>query len=264
MAKIKDFLYLDTSLVNSIFSQYYQGLITSMTKASSEKEDIKATIGFDLKIVKGSTGGTNGSELSSSETLDLHHYAYEMLEAQLLSDGIIGENGKDIVLRKGDLRVIDSMKTIDSFDGLKSLISGFDAAMKLASTPDQATAIPKEVRDAAQKSKDIGKLLSQLYNDGIFARIDGETITLDRNYLLSAGSPEFTNNGRLFEGNYVVVGLDAKKSSKDDPRKGEDMLLSLSRAFSGFQDLVSISAIKPIAIYRELENDSQHNNSSGN
>ncbi len=253
MATIKDFLYLDTSLVNSIFSQYYQGLITKMTKATSEKEDLKASIGFDLKLVKGSTGGTNGSEASNSQTLDLHHYAYELLETQLLNDGVIGENGKDIVLRKGDLRVIDSMKTIDSFDGLKTLISGFDAAMKLADTPGQATAIPKEVRDAAQKSKDIGKLLSQLYNDGIFARIDGETITLDRKYLLSEGSPELTNNGRLFEGNYVVVGLDSKKSPSDEPKQGEDILLSLSRAFSGFQDLVSISAIKPIAIYRVLQ-----------
>lgn len=254
MATIKDFLYLDTSLVNSIFSQYYQGLITSMTKASLEKEDIKASIGFDLKLIKGSTGGVNGSEASTSETLDLHHYAYEVLEGQLIKDGVIGGGGKDVVLRKGNLRIVDSMKVIESFDGLKSLISGFEAAMKLAGTPDQSNVITQDVKSAAQKSKDISKLLSQFYNDGIFARIDNEMIALDRDYLVSPGSPEFTSNGSLFEGNYVVVGLDSKKSSNDQPSQNEDILLSLSRAFSGFQDLVSISAIKPIAIYRILQN----------
>lgn len=254
MAKIKDFLYLDTSLVNSIFSQYYQGLITSMTKASSEKEDIKASIGFDLKLIKGSAGGTNGSESNTSETLDLHHYAYEILESQLIKDGVIGDVTGDILLRKGNLRIIDSTKVIENFDGLKALISGLEAAMKLAGTPNQSGVITQDVKNAVQKSKDISKLLRQLYNDGIFAHIDNETIALDREYLVSLGSPEFTSNGSLFEGNYVVVGLDSKKSSNDTPIQGEDMLLSLSRAFSGFQELVSISAIKPIAIYRLLEN----------
>lgn len=248
--KLKDFLYLDTSLVNSIFSQYYEGVITSMTKASSESEDLKTTIGLDLKLVKGSTGGTNGSEFSKSETLDLHHYAYEMLETELKKDGVIGKQGKDVVLREGNLRIIDSMKTIESFDGLKTLISGFDAAMKLATSPAQTQVIPQDVRNAAQKSKDIGKLVSQLYSNGIFALIDDETITLDRKYLVSQGSPEFTNNGKLFEGKYVVVGLDSKISTTDEARQGEDMLLALSRAFAGLQDIVKISTIKPIAIYR--------------
>lgn len=253
MANIKDFLYLDTSLVNSIFAQYYRGVITSMTQVASEKEDIKASIGFDLKLVKGSTGGANGSEQSKSETLDLHHYAYEMLEARLKEDGAIGEEATDVVLRAGNLRIIDSMKTTESFDGLKTLISGFDAAMKLANNSGQANTIPQEVRNIAQKSKDISKLIGQLYDSGIFAHIDGETITLDRKYLVSEGSPEFTNNGKLFEGKYVVVGLDARLSTGDSPAENEDLLLSLTRAFSGFQDIVKISTIKPIAIYRILE-----------
>ncbi|MFZ2835815.1 MAG: hypothetical protein WAZ21_00645 [Candidatus Saccharimonadales bacterium] len=255
MAKLKDFLYLDTSLVNSIFSQYYEGVITSMTKASSASEDLKATIGFDLKLVKGSTGGTSGSEFSRSETLDLHHYAYEMLETELKTDGVIGEESKDIILREGNLRVIDSLKTIETFDGLKAMISGYDAAMKLAVNPTQEQAIPQDVRSAAQKSKDIGKLVSQLYDNGIFAHIGNETITLDRKYLVSQGSPEFTNNGRLFEGRYVVVGLNSTIASVDPASKGEDMLLSLSRAFADLQDIVKISTIKPIAIYRVVKDE---------
>lgn len=252
MAKLKDFLYLDTSLVNSIFSQYYEGVITSMTKANSKKEDLKASIGFDLKLVKGSTGGTDGSEQSESETIDLHHYAYEVLEAELIKSGVINGVSQDIVKREGNLRIVDSLKATEAFSGLKALISGFDAAMKLANNSGQANVIPQDVRTAAQKSNDISKLVGQLYNNGIFAYIDGEKIVLDRQYLVSKGSPEFINNGKMFEGNYVIVGLNSKLSTVDTVDNSEDILLTLSHAFSGIQDIAKLSTIKPIAIYRVI------------
>lgn len=254
MTKLKDFLYLDTSLVNSIFSQYYEGLITTLTKANSEKDDLKGSIGFDLKLIKGNTGGTTGTESSQSETIDLHHFAYQMLEEKLIADGAINGSKKDIVMHSGDLRIVDAAKTIESFDGLKTLISGFDAAMKLANSTTKQNVIPQEMRNAAQKSKDISKLISQLSDNHVFAYIDDEKIALDRSCLVGLGSPEFTNNGKLFDGNYIVVGLNSKPSMRDDDSGGNgDILLSLSKAFSGFQDMMNVSPIKPIAIYRLID-----------
>lgn len=255
MKKIKDFLYLDTSLVNSLFSQYYQGIITSMSTGSTDKTKLDAGLGFDLKLVKGSKGGSAGAELTKSETIDLHHYAYEMLEKQLIDDGMIDAKKKDIVMISGNLRIIDSAKTIESFDGLKSLVTGFDAVMKLSPNPSESAIIPRDLRDAARNSKDISKLLSQLSNNGIFAYVDGERIALDRTYLVSSNSPEFANNGKLFEGNYVVIGLNSNFSINDTQDDNGDMLLILSKAFAGIQDIMKVSTIKPIAIYRLVEHD---------
>lgn len=250
MNTIKDFLYLDTDLVNSIFSQYYKGVITSMGKTSSNTDGTKAKIGFDLKLIKGSTGDSSDSTTGQSETIDLHHYAYSIVEDQLVSDGVIDGDKNDIVMLKGDLRIVDAEKTVEGFRGLKGLIAGFDAAMKLASNSQAANAIPQEVRNAAQKSKEIEQLLTQLSGDKAFAYISGERIALNRDYIIGETSPEFANNGKLFNGEYVIVGLKTTVSTADDYEDKDDILLTMSKAFSGIQDLMNISNIKPVAIYR--------------
>lgn len=250
MTSIKDFLYLDTDLVNSIFSQYYKGVITSMSKTSSDTDGIKAKIGFDLKLVKGSAGGSSDSTSGQGETIDLHHYAYSMVEDQLIADGIIAGEKNDIVMLSGDLRIVDAARTVDGFEGLKGLIAGFDAAMKLASNPQPSNTISQDVRSAAQKSKEIGQLLGQLSGNKVFAYINDERIALNRNYIIGETSPEFANNGKLFNGKYVIVGLKTVASSNDDKEDKSDILLTMSKAFSGIQDLMKVSNIKPIAIYR--------------
>lgn len=252
MTQIKDFLYLDTTLLNSIFSQYYKGVITNLNEGVSSKDGLKTSLGFDLKLIKGSLGGSSDAENSQSKTIDLHHYAYEMLEEQLIKDGVIDGINNDIVMLNGNFRIVDAVKTIESFDGLKTLISGFDAAMKLSSNPQASTTIPQDLRSAAQKSKDIGKLLSQLSGNGIFAYIGGERVSLNKDFLVSANSPEFANNGTLFDGRYVLVGLTSNFSDNDNV-DSSDMLLGLSKAMSAFQGIMKISNIKPIAIYRIVD-----------
>lgn len=250
MTQIKDFLYLDTALVNSIFSQYYKGIITGLNNSVSDKESIKANLGFDFKLVKGGIGGSNGTENSQSKTIDLHHYAYEMLEEQLVNDGVIDGMNNDVVMLNGALRIIDAVKTIESFDGLKTLISGFDAAMKLSPNQQTSSVIPQDLRSAVLKSKDISKLLGQLSNNGIFAYIGGERVALNKDFLVSKNSPEFANNGKLFNGKYVLVGLKSNLSIIDSEVDNGDILLGLSKAMSALQGFMKLSNIKPIAIYR--------------
>lgn len=254
MSKIKDFLYLDESLVNSIFSQYFQGVITTMTKGSVSKEGLKAGLGFDLKIVKGNMGASEDSETSSNETIDLHHYAYNLIEEQLIADGVIDGESSEIIMLKGDIKVLDADKTIQRFEGLKDLFAGLDAAVKMSNEPTQSDSIPQNVRSAAKESKNIGKLLRELTGNGLFVYIGNERIQLDRNFIKSENSPEFSNNGKLFEGEYVMVGLKSKLSHMQLPATQEDMLLTLTDAFSKFGELVKVSAIKPIAIYRIIDN----------
>lgn len=250
MQTIKDFLYLDTDLVNSIFSQYFEGVITGMSKTSSDTDGIKAKIGFDLKLVKGSAGGSSDSTSGKSETIDLHHYAYSMIEDQLVTDSVIDGDKNDIVMLSGNLRIVDSEKAVEVLGGLKGLVAGLDAAAKLAPDSQSANAIPQEMRGAIKNSKDLGQLITQLSGGKVFAYIADERIALNRNYVVGETSPEFSNNGRLFDGEYVVVGLKTIVSANDDDIDKSDILLTMSKAFSGVQDLMNISNIKPIAIYR--------------
>ena len=106
------------------------------------------------------------------------------------------------------------------------------------------------MRGAIKNSKDIGQLITQLSGNKVFAYMAGERIALNRDYIVGETSPEFSNNGRLFSGKYAVVGLKTIVSADDDSIDKSDILLTMSKAFSGIQDLMNISNIKPIAIYR--------------
>jgi len=249
MAKLKDFLYLDVQLVNSIFAQYYQGVITSMSKTESDKDELGSKITVDLKLIKASAGGKSEGSSSQNENIDLHHYAYEMLEQALEDDGLL--NGGNFVSLKGQLRIIDAEKVISGFDGLKPLISGMEAAMKFSKEQNQP--IDQDMKSAATKGKDIGKLVDQLSQGRIYAYIANEKIALNRLEFISASSPEFTNNGKLFKGEYTVIGIKSKIDFSDAPQPDDDMLITLSRAFGGIQDILKTSTIKPIAIYRVVD-----------
>lgn len=230
MQPIKDFLYLDIDLVNSIFSQYYKGIITGMSKSSSDTEGIKSKIGFDLKLVKGSAGASGDSTSGQSETIDLHHYTYSMIEDQLMADGVIDGDKNDIVMLTGDLRIVDSARVVEAFKGLKGLIAGLDAAAKFAPDSQTTSAIPQEMRGAFKNSKELGQLITQLSGDKVFAYIGGERIALNRGYVVGETSPEFSNNGRLFSGKYAVVGLKTTVSEGDGSIDKSDTLLTMSKA----------------------------------
>ncbi|GHU82523.1 hypothetical protein AGMMS50284_4510 [Clostridia bacterium] len=250
MAQVKHFLYLDIPLVNSLFSQYHSGIITSISKATSTETSLRPSIGFDLKLVRGDLGTASSDTITSGENIDLHHYAYNLLENELLSTQ---DKDSDIVRLEGKIRVIDSRKVSSQFENLRDLISGFEAAMKIApKSQENSTVIPQEMKAMTTKGKDIGKLIRQLSGDRILTYIGDDIIALDEESVISFGSPEFMCNGKLFDGKYVIVGIRSNVIS--DMTSGDaDILLSLSLAFSQIQEMIKVSPIKPIAIYKVIE-----------
>lgn len=249
MEQVKHFLYLDIPLVNSLFSQYHSGIITSISKASSTEVSLKPSIGFDLKLVKGDLGTASSDTTTDGETIDLHHYAYNLLENELFSSK---EGSGDIVKLQGPIRVIDSRKVASQFENLKDLISGFEAAMKIAPGNQSSTnVVPQEVKALTTRGKEISKLIRQLSGERVLAYIGDSVIALDQESVISFNSPEFMHNGKLFEGNYVVVGIQSNVIA-DAVSDDADILLSLSAAFSSIQETIKVAPIKPIAIYRVI------------
>jgi hypothetical protein len=253
MTKIKNYLYLDQALVNSIFSQYYSGLITSVTKGAKEKETLKSSLGFDLKIIKGNIGGDDSGESSTSEKLELHHYMFELLENELQSSGLIGDE-QPIIQIEGNLTIVDAKNSADNLEGLPSLIKGMEAALKMGGQENtQARVDLHAMTNIVKQSKDLAKLIRQFASDGAYAYIGEEKISLDRDCILSKSAPEFSNLGKEFIGNYTVLGIKSNAQEKQNVQS-DDILLTLGTAFTGLQDLLKISGIRPIAIYRQLSN----------
>lgn len=254
MTKIKNYLYLDQALVNSIFSQYYSGLITSVTKGAKEKETLKSSLGFDLKIIKGNVGGDDSGESSTSEKLELHHYMFELLENELQKSELIGDD-KPIVQIDGNLTIVDAKNSADNLEGLQSLIKGMTAALKMGKQENAQTKPDlQNMTEIVKQSKDLAKLIRQFANDGVYAYIGEEKISLDRDCILSRSTPEFGNLGKEFVGDYTVLGIKSSTQAKQNVQS-DDVLLTLGVAFTSLQDLLKISGIRPIAIYRQLSSE---------
>lgn len=248
MENLKHFLYLDTDLVDSLLSQYNSGVVSSITKSQTSQTKLNTSVGFDLKIVKGDLGGDDNDINEKAETINPHHYIYNLLEKELLKNS---GNDTDIVKLCGDLRIVDSCKVADDFSGLKELITGFDAVNKLSKSPVD-NILSQEIRDISSKSKPVSKLIRQLTADRLLAYIgNNKPIPLDRANVINYNSAEFANNCTLFSGDYVVVGIKSTSIEGADQDNGsDDMLLLLGKAFAEVQRIIKTSPIKPIAIYK--------------
>lgn len=113
MNEIKDFIYLDTDKVSSLYSQLSGGLIQSIESVKSNSEDNKNLRNYSFKVFKHEAGGTT-SELSQlKETRVSHHDIYNELEATLFENGYAAELGVDISLEE-----IQSGAAVNSFENI--------------------------------------------------------------------------------------------------------------------------------------------------
>lgn len=113
MNEIKDFIYLDTDKVSSLYSQLSGGLIQSIESVKSNSEDNKNLRNYSFKVFKHEAGGTTSELNSLKETRVSHHDIYNELEAALFENGYAAELGVDISLEE-----IQSGAAINSFENI--------------------------------------------------------------------------------------------------------------------------------------------------
>lgn len=148
---MKEILYLDTDIMNSMLAQLDEGLISSFVLESSEQEGLNETAattlnkksgitagaklstgffpGGELKLGANKGGDTTETESSSKTMLEgqkdilnkaFHDYALEVL-IQKLRDSDLLENSKN--LKEGDLLFYESSFRFYDFELLKSSIN---------------------------------------------------------------------------------------------------------------------------------------------
>lgn len=113
MNGIKDFIYLDTDKVSSLYSQISGGLIQSIESVQSNTEDSKNLRNYSFKVFKHEAGGTTTELNQLKETRVSHHEIYNELESALFASGYAAELGVDISLED-----VKSGKAIDGFENV--------------------------------------------------------------------------------------------------------------------------------------------------
>lgn len=96
MKEIKDFIYLDTEKVSSLYSQLSGGIVQSVEASSSTSEDNKNLRNYDFKIFKHEAGSTEKESRQIKEIRVSHHEIYNELEKELFSNGYAAEIGIDV------------------------------------------------------------------------------------------------------------------------------------------------------------------------
>lgn len=97
MSEIKDFIYLDTDKVSSLYSQISGGLIQSVESVQSNAEYSKNLRNYSFKVFKHEAGGTTTESNQLKETRVSHHDIYNELEDELFQHGYAAELGVDIL-----------------------------------------------------------------------------------------------------------------------------------------------------------------------
>ncbi|MDD9177110.1 hypothetical protein PVK63_19770 [Aliivibrio sp. S2TY2] len=113
MSEIKDFIYLDTNKVSSLYSQISGGLVQSIESTQSNSEDSKNLRNYSFKVFKHEAGGTETESNQLKETRVSHHEVYNELETELFKHGYAAELGVDISKDE-----IESGEAINSFENV--------------------------------------------------------------------------------------------------------------------------------------------------
>ena len=117
MRSVYDFLYCDTRRVGSFLAQFNpSGHLTEQrkTRSQADKSGTDSSVGFDLKIIKGATGGNTSAEQAeqSEETYDPFWASAITLLDQLESRSLLRRDMRSarvgqLVLLAGGLKLLD-------------------------------------------------------------------------------------------------------------------------------------------------------------
>ena len=162
MGKIKDYIYLDESLLNSLTAQFGKGLVQGVTSefgsdnsvTTSEHESysggIEGILTFGIRGVR--EGGTSSSETateSQKELIDsiVHDYAVDLLIKNCKNESLLIQNID--IATEGDFILVDSAFHIYDFEYTKNLLDENNLKLFTEQRKDQT----KELNDQLKALK---------------------------------------------------------------------------------------------------------------
>lgn len=248
-----DFLYKDSNLINSFYSQIFGGDIESIVKnevATDEatnniKLGIPATVGLNNQI-------KTSMNMGVSQSINPHdHKVIKLIESFNLKHSNISEHSTGTLLAiKGTLifRNYDSINKLIPFMGENNLFPDFNS--------------PIDPNNKGKKALTFGKLVTQLLNMmpyGLEFEVhttnnENAICILKDEYLTIATNDLLRSYGVNIPGEWTIIGI--ADSPVTIPRKSfNNFKSSIDDATVAFTTKVlgeQTNIIRPIAIYRKL------------
>jgi len=140
MSSIKDLIYFDYDKAKSISSQLSGGLINEITKAIEEEGGLNSELGFDLKILKGSLGGSEKDRKIRTERIELYHELLNDVENKLSKKNILKDLNLSLTTSFNDfLKEVPNFTYIkatgwcsfEDFERFKKIMSNFNDIQRL-------------------------------------------------------------------------------------------------------------------------------------
>jgi hypothetical protein len=184
MSSIKDLIYFDYDKAKSLNSQLNGGIVSELTRAIEEETGLSTEIGFDIKVLKGSVGGTDKGKTFRTEKIELYHELLNEIEKSLFEKKILTDinnefdNGgipfNDFLKKVPDFTYIKSTgwSSFEDFERFKRIMNNFNEIQRLIFTSalennpeviqqkQQINDLRKEIRTSnkSNKSSEIKKL----------------------------------------------------------------------------------------------------------
>lgn len=140
---IKDLIYFDFEKAKSLLSQLNDGLISEISRATEGEKGDDASIGFDLKVIKGNVGESNKEKSLRTEKISLYHEILNTIEVELeknklltdLNDSFDSTHGNFESFRKSLINVSyiksNGWGNFEDFDRFKRIFTNFNDVQRL-------------------------------------------------------------------------------------------------------------------------------------
>lgn len=143
MKSIKDLIYFDLEKARSLISQLKGGLISEISRAFEDENEISSGVGFDIKVVKGNIGGKEKEKVVKTEKVELYHELLNEIEHQLSSHNSLSNINKLFKEWKGSFNDFmdyipninyvkaEGWGTFEDFERFKRIFSNFNEVQRL-------------------------------------------------------------------------------------------------------------------------------------
>lgn len=251
-----DFLYKDLNLINSLYSQIFQGTLNSITKTEMSSD----VITNEANLSAGFIGGKLTSNETVNETITSNINPLDSLILDLI-EALDIESVKDslINLKTGSIQAVNGTLMIRDYKVINDLLPVMSESNMIPGFSDPVNPNAK----GKDRNFTIGKMIQKLIsimpfglefevitnnNEHIAAIVKEEYLTIKPNELLRA-------YGLTLPSEWVVVGIldkvqPSNYASKSQFKSGIDEMTKLY--YSSINDGNSEYIIRPIVIYRKI------------
>ncbi|MBR9648690.1 DUF6414 family protein [Clostridium tyrobutyricum] len=249
-----DFLYKDTNLINSFYSQIFGGDLTAVSRSEISADESSNNMGGSIKIVSGSVSSKHSD--GQNITRNINPYDYKVLELleqfNLTIHSLSDAHEGSIIATKGKLtyRNYNIIDQIFPFIEKNKLVPEFNA-------PIDPNARGKNRNNTLGKAmQDIIKMIPYGLEFSVETTTD-ETATciINKEHLTISPDDLLRSYGNIIPSIWTVIGiLDVTKLNTEN-NMTEEFKSIIDATNSVFASMVlkdNTNVIRPIAIYRKL------------